>query len=266
MRIGSIGAGKMAEAILGALLRSGLATADRTVASDVSAERRARVRRRFRIKTCADNGTVMKAASVVFLAVKPQQLDAVLQELAPHATRRHLFISIAAGKTISRLQGLLPGARVIRVMPNMGALVGEGMSAWCAGPRATAADRRLAARLLASFGQVLELPEKKFDAVTALSGSGPAFFTYLLDCMAESAVAEGLTRSEALQLAEQTMLGAARILIGRRTDPRDLIKAVASPRGTTEAGLKVLDASDVAAVLRRTIRAASARSRELSRG
>jgi pyrroline-5-carboxylate reductase len=266
MRIGFIGAGKMAEAIAGALLRSGLAAPKQIVASDVSAERRARLRRRFGIRTVAENAAVVKESSVVFLAVKPQQMDAVLQEIAPCAARRHLFISIAAGKTIARMQVLLRGARLIRVMPNMGALVGEGMSVLCAGRRATAADRRLAARLLASFGRVLELPEKTFDAVTALSGSGPAFFTYLLDAMADAAVAEGLRRADALQLAEQTMLGTARVLIEQGTDPRALIQAVASPKGTTEAGLKVLDGSDVAGVLRRTIRAAAARSRELSAG
>lgn len=264
MKVGFIGAGKMAEAILAALVASGVVKAAEITASDVSEARRRRMRRRYGAGVTARNRTVVARAQVVFLAVKPQQLDAVLEEIAPAVTRSHLFISIAAGKTIARLEALLPDARVIRVMPNLPCVVGEGVSAFCAGSRATRADRGTADALLSSCGKVLELPEELFDAVTAVSGSGPAFFAYLLNCVVEAGTAEGLTRADALLLAEQTMLGTARLLMEQNIDPQALIDAVTSAKGTTAAGRAVLEKSSVPGVLRRTIRAAARRSRELS--
>jgi pyrroline-5-carboxylate reductase len=254
----------MAEAILITLLDSKLAAVPEVFASDISEERRQFLKSRYGINMYSKNAAVAGLVETLILAVKPQQLDAVLNELAAEITSRHLVISIAAGKKIGSIEALLPEARVIRVMPNLASLVAEGMSVFCAGVRTTAADTATAIRLLSCFGKVLELPEESFDAVTALSGSGPAFFTYLLNAMVEAGVQEGLNRRDALLLAEQTMLGTAKVLIEKGVEPRELITSVTSAKGTTAAGLAVLDKSDVATILRRTIGAAAQRSKELS--
>lgn len=264
MKIGFIGAGKMAEAIMAALVKSKTVAPNEVLACDVSAERRDIIRRRLGVGVYSKADAVVGAVDVVVLAVKPQDLRAALEPLEPHFTSRHLVLSIAAGKTLAFLEGLLPAARVIRVMPNLPSVVGEGMSVFCAGSQATQRDRARSRSLLASFGKVLELPEEAFDAVTALSGSGPAFFAYVLEAMIAGAVGLGLDRVDARLLAEQTMLGASRYLVEKGDEPRDFIAAVASPKGTTAAGIEVLEASDLVAVMARTLGAAARRSHELS--
>jgi pyrroline-5-carboxylate reductase len=266
VQIGFIGGGAMAEAILAALLRAKTVRASEIAVSDIRSARRRTLKRRHAVATTADNSAVARSAAVLFLAVKPQQLGEVLAEIAPALGARTLVVSIAAGKTLAFLEDRLPGARVIRVMPNLPAQVGEGMSVFRGGGRVRAADRKTVRALLGCFGRVLELPEACFDAVTAVSGSGPAFFAYLLDAMVEGGVAEGLARRDALVLAEQTMLGTARLLLERGTDPRELIEAVTSARGTTAAGRAVLERSATAKTLQRTVRAAARRSRELREG
>ena len=265
MKIGFVGGGKMAEAMVAGLIRRGVAAADGLMAGDVSEERRAWLRQQYGIAVSDDNREVAAFAGVLVLAVKPQQLGDVLAGLAPVVGGAHLVLSIAAGKTVAFLEAGLPSARVIRVMPNLACQVFEGMSVFCLGSRASDGDRRQAGAVLSCLGRVLELPEADFDAVTALSGSGPAFFAYLLDRMVDASVAEGLNREHALVLASQTMLGTARVLLERGTRPEELIAAVASARGTTAAGLAVLGGSAVGEILGRTVAAAAERSRELSR-
>jgi len=254
----------MAEAMLAAFLKQGIVAPKDLTASDISPERLAQLRRQYRIGTAATNLEVARKATILFLAVKPQQLDEVLRELAPAITPRHVVFSIAAGKRLATLQRLLPGTRVIRVMPNLPCLVGAGMTAFCPGRRATAADRRLAARILGAFGAVVELAEKHFDMVTALSGSGPAFFSYFIREMTAAATAGGLPAEAARLLAGQTMLGTARLLLEKQLDPADLIRSVTSAKGTTAAGLAKLDRPATAAILHKTLAAAAQRSRELS--
>ena len=296
MRIGFLGAGKMAEAILAALIRNRIVPASQIMIRDVVATRRAEIRRRYGVRIAATAIDLVDACDVVFLAVKPQDLDELTAHVAPAFDKRHVVISIAAGKTLAHLQKLAGRhVRLVRVMPNLAVMVGEGMSAFCLGRQAKPADRKLAARLLGCCGRVVELAERHFDAVTALSGSGPAFFTYLMSAFSEAAEAEGLPADAARLLAEQTMLGAAAgacsplngrdvafrcnlvtIADGRMQDysaghistaeAKELIQAVASPKGTTAAGLAVLEGSAVRRVLGRTIQAAARRSHELSQG
>jgi pyrroline-5-carboxylate reductase len=265
VKIGFIGAGKMAEAIMAGLIARTFAAPEDLLASDISEERRTWVGQRYKVRTTPRNADVAAHAEMVFLAVKPQQLDGVLREWAPHATSRHLVVSIAAGKRIEQIEAWLPVSRVVRVMPNMACLVGEGMNVFALGARASAADGARVAAALDCCGRTLELPERLFDAVTALSGSGPAFFAYLLDRLADGAVQEGLGRAEALLLAEQTMLGTARLLRDLKMEPSDLAAAVTSAKGTTAAGREVLETEAVAGILNGVIRAAARRSRELSR-
>lgn len=264
-KVGFIGAGKMAEAILAGLLARGAARPDDIFASDVSEERLAQVHGLYGVGTTTDNVEVVARSATLVLAVKPQQLDEVLRRLAPHVTPAHLVVSIAAGKRTAHIEAFLPAARVVRVMPNLACLVGEGMNVFTRGIRASADDGKNVADLLACCGRAMELPESLFDAVTALSGSGPAFFAYLLDRLVDGAVKEGLSRSDALVLAEQTMLGTARLLSEKRLQPAELAAAVTSAKGTTAAGREVLETTAVAELLERTIQAAARRSRELGR-
>lgn len=265
MRIGFLGAGKMAEAILAALIRNRVVPAANILIRDVVAQRRTQIRRKYKVRVSATATDLVQDCEVVILAVKPQDLDELLAHIAPALGRQHVVISIAAGKNLAHLQKLAGRqVRLVRVMPNLAVMVGEGMSAFCLGHQARPADRKLAARLLGCCGRVVELDERHFDAVTALSGSGPAFFTYLMAALADAATAEGLPADAARLLAEQTMLGAARYLLETGIEPAELIQAVASPKGTTAAGLAVLDASSVRQILGHTIQAAAHRSRELS--
>lgn len=264
MKIGFIGAGKMAEAMAAGLLRSGAARAADVLACDPVAARRRRMRSAYGIRAVAQPEPVVDACDVVFLAMKPQDMQAALEPVGSRFKARHLVVSIAAGRTVASIEALLPAARVVRVMPNLPAQVFQGMSVFCLGSRARAADRRTVLRLLRSVGRVMELPEACFDAVTALSGSGPAFMAYVADVLAEACVRLGLRREDALLLAEQTLLGTGALLIEQKLDPRDLIVAVTSAKGTTAAGLAVLQPSDVAGVLAETVKAAARRSRELS--
>ena len=265
-KIGFIGAGKMAEAMLAGFIEKKAVGPDDILAGDVSGERLTEISRRYGVRITLDNAEVVRNVTVCVLAVKPQQLEAVLRSLAPVFTPDHLIVSIAAGKTTGYLESLLPGRRVIRVMPNIACLVGEGMNVYTRGDLATAQDAVQVANLLGCCGQTVEIPETLFDAVTALSGSGPAFFAYLLDRLVDGAVREGMSREQALLLATQTMLGTARLLLDRQMEPADLAAAVTSAKGTTAAGREVLETPAVAEVLGRTIAAAAQRSRELGRG
>jgi len=264
-KIGFIGAGKMAEAMIAGLIGKRFCGPDAILASDVSGERLREISQSHGIRITLDNTEVLSHASLCVLAVKPQQVDEVLRGLGPVITHEHLLVSIAAGKTTPHLESLSPAGRVVRVMPNIACLVGEGMSAFTRGSRATPEDAKLVSRLMGCCGQSLELPESLFDAVTALSGSGPAFFAIILDRFVDGAVKEGLSREQALLLAKQTMLGTARLLMDKSLSPADLATAVTSAKGTTAAGREVLETPALADILGRTIEAAARRSRELGR-
>jgi len=232
----------------------------------VVAERLRVLRRRYRVSVTASPEELVRRCAVVVLAVKPQDLDAVLTRITPGLGKRHLLISIAAGRTLAGMQGIVgAGVRLIRVMPNLALSVGAGMSAVCLGQAARATDGKTVRRILGASGRVVELDEVFFDAVTALSGSGPAFFAYAMQALADGAVAQGLPAATARVLAAQTMLGAAKVLLETGQDPETFIRAVASPKGTTAAGLAVLEKSALRGILARTVLAAARRSAELSR-
>lgn len=264
MRIGFVGCGKMAEAIAGGLIAAKVARPSQIRGSDVDAARLRTLRRKHGISVCTENTEVVTNSDVIFLAVKPYQIESVLREVHNVVRNRHLFISIAAGVPLEAMESLLPRGRMVRVMPNMPCLVSAGMSVFCLGSRTRHGDRRTVGKLLSSFGLAMELPEAVFDSVTAISGSGPAFFSFLLDKMADGAVKKGLDRKTALRLAVQTMLGTAKLLMEQGTDPGELVARVATPNGTTAAGLAVMEKSNVDQVLRETIRAAAKRCREMA--
>ncbi len=265
MNIGFVGAGKMAEAILAGLIRQQFTAAGYIIASDIAEDRLEALRSQYRIETTTHNADVPHQVHVVVLAVKPQQLETVLRDLAPHITADHLVVSIAAGKNTTWIESLLPEGRVVRVMPNIACLAGEGMNVFARGSRATDEDATVVQDMLGCCGVALELPESQFDAVTALSGSGPAFYAWVLDRFVDGAVQEGLPRDQAIVLASQTMLGTARLLLATGMEPADLAASVTSAKGTTAEGRAVLENAATADVLKQTIHAAARRSRELGR-
>lgn len=255
----------MAEAMMSGLIENRFAAPREIIISDICGERLAALAGGYGVNTTPDNDRVVTQSPVSILAVKPQQLDGVLRALAPVVSAEQVIVSIAAGKSTSYLESLLPAGRVVRVMPNIACLVGAGMNVYTLGSRAGAEEGLLVARLLECCGRALEAPESLFDAVTALSGSGPAFFAYLLDRLVDGAVREGMPREQALILATQTMAGTAQLLMQKKMSPAELAAAVTSAKGTTAAGREVLETPAVATVLEHTIQAAARRSRELGR-
>jgi pyrroline-5-carboxylate reductase len=259
MRVGFIGAGNMAGALAGAIQSAQPNT--EFVASDVSGEQLERFAAGLeRATTVPDNRSVVDTAELTFLSVKPQVLDEVLPELA-HTPA--LVVSIAAGVRIATLEAALTQARVVRVMPNTPGLVGEMAAGYAGGTRATAADVALVGRLLESAGVALPMDEELLDAVTGVSGSGPAFIARLIEAFTDAGAAHGLDRDVAYRLVLQTFAGTARLLYEKGLSPQGLVDMVSSKGGTTVAGRGVLEASDYADVIRRTVDATVARSREL---
>jgi pyrroline-5-carboxylate reductase len=202
---------------------------------------------------------------VVVLAVKPQLLAKVLAEIKDLARASHLIISIAAGVTLAALETPLPEARVIRVMPNSPALVGAGMTCLAPGSRATAEDLALASELFNAVGQTAVVEEKLMDAVTGLSGSGPAFVALFIEALADGGVKAGLPRTLAHMLALQTVLGSAKLCHEEELHPAKLKDMVASPAGTTIEGLHVLESGGFRGLVMSAVAAAAARSKELGR-
>jgi pyrroline-5-carboxylate reductase len=207
------------------------------------------------------------AADTLILCTKPADVPAVLRAISAVTDgKSRLLISVAAGVTVAAMEAALPASvRVIRSMPNTPALVGKGAAAFCRGSRATAEDAALAAQILGSVGIALELPEKLMDAVTGLSGSGPAFGFLIIEALADGGVRAGLPRADALRLAAQTMLGAAAMVLETGLHPADLKDRVASPGGTTIAGLAELERRGLRGALIDAVTIAAQRSAELGR-
>ena len=214
-------------------------------------------------KRISDNITVAKRSGIIILAVKPQDIGEVLKEIKPYVKGK-LIISIAAGVTTRSIEKALPGVRVIRVMPNMPAVVGKGISAVSCGKYATRRDFKIAFSVFSALGEVIEVKEKMIDAVTAVSGSGPAYyflFTYLL---AKAAEASGLEKSIALKLARATFIGAAEVLKSSKLSTEELVKKVASKGGTTEAALEVFKQKKLEAIIKKAVKQAAHRSKNLT--
>jgi len=265
--LGLLGAGNMAEALVRGVLNAGVIPAEHIVAGDVSAERRDFFSADLGVRATADNVEVVKAADLVVVCVKPQQVDELLKQIAP-AVRPdvHVISSICAGMSTARLEKSLPkGARVVRVMPNTPMLVGLGASCLCGGSQARPEDVTVVSALFSGASLTLQVEEKMMDAVTGLSGSGPAYLFYLVEAMVDAGVAEGFTREQALALAARTALGAAKMLEETGLEPAELRKRVTSPNGTTQAAVERLDADGVKAKITAAIRRAAERSRELGR-
>jgi pyrroline-5-carboxylate reductase len=266
-KIGIIGAGKIGSAIARGVVCAGLARADQVIASDISESLRATMAKDLGIKTAADNSKLCEFADIVILAVKPQILDSVVKEIAGAVGDTKLVVSVAAGVPLSRIEAnLAPGARVVRVMPNIPCVVGAGASGYAAGAGATKADLDKVASVLGSFGVALPVEEKYLDAVTGLSGSGPAYVFLFIEALADGGVQVGLSRDVALKFALQTVYGSARMALETAKHPAELKDEVTSPGGTTIAGLYALEQKGFRAAVMDAVVAATKRSQELGKG
>lgn len=265
LRIGFLGAGKMATALAKGFLNAGLVHKKALFASDLIAASRDAFSRETGASVSASNRDVVTQATVVILAVKPDQIPEVLTEVGGQLEpARHLLVSIAAGVPLGKLEGLTPaGIRIIRVMPNTPALVGASASAFALGSHANRTDAETAQRLLGAVGIALEVKEKLIDAVTGLSGSGPAYAFLMIEALADGGVAAGLPREIAQKLAAQTLLGAARMVLETGQHPGALKDAVCSPGGTTIEGIHELEKGGVRGSLINAVRAATEKARKL---
>jgi pyrroline-5-carboxylate reductase len=266
--LGFIGAGRMATALAKGCITARLVPASAVLASDpVGAAREKFAAEVPGVTLAADNAAVLAGADVIVLAVKPQLMQQVLAEIKPHVASRHLIVSIAAGVTLARLaEGLPPTTRLVRVMPNTPCLIGLGASCYARGGGAAREDGAIVERLLSSVGKAYEVEEPQLDAVTGLSGSGPAFIYTAIEALAAGGVAMGLTDDLAMKLAAQTAAGAAAMIQQTGLSPAELRDQVASPGGTTLAGLKALAERDGAGAFRAAVEAATRRSIELGQG
>lgn len=267
LRFGFIGAGRMATALARGLVERGLVRPEQVVASDPMTATAEQFVRLTGCRATADNRDVAEQSDCLFLAVKPQQMDAVMAGLKGRLAARHLVVSVAAGTTLASLEkGLGEGPRLIRVMPNTPCLIGQGASAYALGRGANEADGQLVGQLLGAVGRAFAVEEKLLDAVTGLSGSGPAFVYLMVEALSDGGVRMGLPRDLAQALAAQTVVGAASMVLATGEHPGALKDQVASPGGTTIAGLQVLEQSAVRGALIAAVEAATRRSLELSKG
>jgi len=264
LKIGFLGAGKMATALARGFVRVELVFPREIIAADPFDTARKHFAAETGAKTTAANLAVAQAANVLILATKPDQVPAALAEISDVFTKKHLLISIAAGVTLAKLEKNLPdGARVIRVMPNTPALVGAGASAFALGKNASVADAELAKKLLSAVGIALQVKENLLDAVTGLSGSGPAYVYQFIEALSDGGVAAGLPRDIATKLAAQTVLGGAKMVLETGQHPGALKDQVTSPGGTTIEGLHELEKGKLRATVMSAVRSATEKSKKL---
>lgn len=262
--IGFIGGGNMAEAIIKGLVAGGMAPRN-IVVSDPVLDRRAHLATTLQVRTSDDNGEVAKEVDLIVLAIKPQLAASVLSSLEGGVTPQKLVISIMAGISTTFIEESLPnGCRVVRAMPNTPALVQTGATAICGGRRATAEDLATARELFNLVGTVYQVGEKLMDAVTGVSGSGPAYAFTFIEALADAGVKNGLTREVAHGLAVQTVLGAARLVQESGEHPAVLRDRVSSPGGTTIAALHALENGRFHGLIMDAVDAAVKRSKELA--
>lgn len=265
-RIGFVGAGNMAGALIKGLLAAHRVRAEQIFASDISTERLTQLQAAHGIGTLSDNSKLVAQSDVVVLAVKPQVLKSVLGSLSSSIRSDTLLISIAAGVPIRTIEtGLGVSARVVRAMPNTAAMALAAATAIVAGSHADENDMAVARSIFEAVGRVVALPESLLDAVTGLSGSGPAYVMLIIEALADGGVKAGLPRDVAMPLAAQTVYGAAKLLLETGEHPARLKDMVTSPGGTTIAGVHALEAGAIRGTLMNAVQAATQRSVELGR-
>ncbi len=263
-KIAILGAGNMGEALAKGLLRAGKIPPEFLTCTDARAERREEIHKRYGVQVTGDNRAAAAQADLVVLAVKPQVIESLLDEIAPAVDAKKLVISIAAGVPIAALARKLgAGVRIVRTMPNTPALVGAGATALARGPHATDGDLEQALALFEAVGVAVVVEEHHLDAVTGLSGSGPAFVFMAIEALADGGVKVGLARPVAMALAAQAVMGSAKLVLETGEHPGRLKDQVTSPGGTSIAGVHALEQHGFRAALIAAVEAATRRSREL---
>jgi len=264
-KIGFIGAGNMAEALMKGIISTGLYTAGDIVASEVYEPRRKYIAERLGIEVHAENEKVAEAAKFIVLSVKPQQTEEVFASLKGHLTKEHLIMSILAGITISTLEYNEPACRFVRVMPNQPCMVLASASAYARGSKATKEDCDTVEKVLKAVGIAFEVKENLLDAVTGVSGSGPAYAYMMIEALSDGGVLMGLPRDVSTMLAAQTLLGAAKTILETGEQPGKMKDIVCSPGGTTIEAVKVLEDCGFRSSLINAVEAAAAKSAELGK-
>jgi pyrroline-5-carboxylate reductase len=263
-KIAFIGAGNMGEALIRGIIADGLYPPSAITASDPNEALREKLERELEINTTSDNRAAVRGANIVCLAIKPQVLDAVLEGISEDITEDHLLISILAGISTRRIEDTLGRqVRVVRVMPNTPALVQAGMAGISPGRYAGPDDLKTTVDIKKAVGDVLVVVEDLIDAVTGVSGSGPAYLFYFVEVLARAGVKAGLSPEQSDFLARKTIIGAAKLLEETNLTPEELRRKVTSPGGTTEAALKVFEKLGFEEIMEKAVRAARDRAREL---
>jgi pyrroline-5-carboxylate reductase len=266
-KVAILGGGKIGESLLAGLLTSGWREPRHLVITGRREERLQELEERYKVRGTTSNAEAVAGAALVVIAVKPQDFDVLLGEIGGLLTPEQTVLSVAAAIPTSQIEArLTPGVPVVRAMPNAPALVHEGMAGVCAGAHAGDEHLALAEEVLSHLGAVARVPERYMDAVTAVSGSGPAYFALLAEAMIEAGILLGLSRETSTQLVVQTMLGTARLLRDEGIHPVELREAVTSPGGTTIQAIRELEQAGVRAAFLNAIQAAMERSRELAAG
>jgi pyrroline-5-carboxylate reductase len=261
-RFGFIGAGKLAGSVIRGLLLKNFCAPDAILASEPNVETRAQLQNELGISLTTENSELAAKTEIVFLGVKPQMVLPVLRGLGAGLTDK-LVVSFAAGMRIAQMEEVTP-ARIMRVLTNTPSAIGRAASALASGPRATEQDREKIRTMFGAIGVVVEVDDNQIDTVTALAGSGPAFVYAMIEALARGGEKMGLNKQASLQLAAQTALGAAEMMITGGKSPEELIRMVVTPGGTTAAGLRVMDERSVADALAAAVQAATKRGQEMA--
>ena len=262
-KIGFIGAGKMGEALINAIIKRGKSLPRNISASDKNKERLEYLKRETGINIFDNNIDTVKNSEIIFLSIKPQDFKVVLPEIKDYITHEKLIISIAAGIKTEYIENIIENSKVIRVMPNTPCQVGEMAGGYCAGRYVSEKEIKTAHQLLSSAGKIFFMKEEQLDAVTGLSGSGPAFVSYMIGAFIDAGKELGIEEDISKELTLQTFSGTAKLLEECNLSPEELIKMVKSPGGTTEAGMEII--TEIKDIIIRTIKKAAERSRELGK-
>lgn len=242
MKLGFIGCGNMAGAIIGGILKNHVCGAEEIIGSALTESGRKKAEQTYGIRMTADNKQVAGEAEIVFLAVKPQYYEEVLNEIKENIDKSKIYVSIAPGKTLEWMEAILGGnAKIVRTMPNTPALVGEGMTAVCVNSNVTDQELEVVKQILTACGQVEVISEKLMDVVVGVSGSSPAYVFMFIEAMADAAVADGMPRAQAYRFAAQSVLGSAKMVLDTGKHPGELKDMVCSPGGTTIQAVRVLE-------------------------
>lgn len=264
MKLGFIGCGNMAGAIMGGILAKKEVTGSEICASDVSAQAMKNVREKYGIQTEENNAAVAKQADILILAVKPNYVEEVIGDIREAVRPETIVVTLAPGKTLAWLAERFGSSRkIIRTMPNTPALAGAGMTALCPNEQVTEEEMAAVKALFESFGEAEVVPEKLMDTVTGVSGSSPAFVFLFLEALADAAVAEGMPRAQAYKFAAQTVYGSAKLMLETGKHPGELKDMVCSPGGTTIEGVAVLEECAFRSSVIEAVRAAAEKSRQM---